>query len=224
MRVEVIRAARRVIPAVCVVTALFVVACAESPTDQLSRAESVLEQLKTSGAEAYLKYELASARQKLEEAKKFIRKNRFELAGRYLSSLCWTLDSCNVAFTQMRRVAEQQCEKNLASLFGGIETLHSLMAGLPRQSYIDQNRYDIYTHRLRRYREEMQILQKLVAQEDFLSALQRSSRLEFQMKQALAGLIGATPTPDQRLTTQQASEKEAASLPLAASTARSSGR
>lgn len=224
MCAEVFHAARRLITAggALVALALFVVGCADSPTDQLSRAENVLAELKNSGAEAYLKYELAGVRQKLEEAKKLIRKNRFELAGKYLDGVCRSLDSCSVAFLRLRRITEQQCRQQMAGLFTSIETMRNQMAGLPRQSYIDQNRYDIYTHRLRRYREEMDILQKLMAQQDFTTALQRSLRLEFQVKQSLAGLVSVAPIPE-HVTQTSAAKQEELPAPFAASASHSSG-
>jgi len=222
MRAELFRVARQLFGVGLATATLFVAACADSPTEQLARAESLLEQLTNKGAEAYLKYELAGIRQKLEEARKFIRKNRFEVAGQYLSTVCQTLDSCSAAFLQLRQVAQQQCQQQMAGLFNKIETMRAQMANLPRQSYIDQNRYDIYTHRLRRYNEEMELLQKLVAQQDFPTALQRSSRLEFQVKQALAGLVSAKPIPARF--TQTNSENEPAPAPFAATTSRSGGR
>jgi hypothetical protein len=180
--------------------ALFVIACATSPSDQLNQAESLLAKLENSGAEDYLKYDLAEARRKLEEAKKFIRQNRFDMASQYLSSACQKLDSCSIAFLEMRQVAQQQCQQQLATLSTEIDNLGSLMIDLPRQSYIDQNRYDIYTHRLRRYREEMGILQKLITKQEFPTALERSARLTFQVKQSLAGLISSSPIPERVMT------------------------
>jgi hypothetical protein len=222
MRAEVCRVVRRGITAGTTLVALFVVACADSPTDQLSRAENLLVELKNNGAEAYLKYELAGARQKLEEARKFIRKNRFELAGDYLNGVCRTLDSCKVAFLQLRRVAQQQCQQQMVGLLTNIETMRNQMTGLPRQTYIDQNRYDIYTHRLRRYREEMDLLQKLITQQDFTSALQRSIRLEFQVKQSLAGLAGVTPIPT-RETSASATTVAGLTPPVEAASSHSGG-
>jgi hypothetical protein len=181
--------------------ALFVVACATSPSDQLSQAESLLGKLQNSGAEAYLKYDLAEARRKLEEAKKFIRQNRFDMASQYLNNACQKLDSCSVAFLEMRQVAQQQCQQQLAVLSTEIDNLGDLMTGLPRQSYIDQNRYDIYTHRLRRYREEMEMLQNIIIKQDFPTALERSARLAFQVKQSVSGLISSSPIPE-RVTTR----------------------
>lgn len=176
--------------------ALFVVACTTSPSEQLNQAESLLSKLESSGADAYLTYELANVRRQLEEARKFIRKNRFEMASQYLSNISQTLDSCSVAFLQKRQAAQQKCQQQVVTLLTDINNLGGMMTGLPRQSYIDQNRYDIYTHRLRRYREELDILQKLMAQQDFPTALQRSARLQFQVKQSLAGLTGSTSIPD----------------------------
>jgi hypothetical protein len=170
--------------------ALAVVSCATSPTEQLTRAESLLSQLESSGADAYLKYEIANARRKLEEARRFIRKNRFEEASQYLYSVCQTLDSCGVAFLQLRQLTQQQCRQQLNIISADMEALRGLVIKLPRQSYIDQNRYDIYTHRLRRYRDETEILQSLIEQEEFPIALQRGAKLEFQVRQSLASLLG----------------------------------
>jgi hypothetical protein len=201
--------------------ALFVVACATSPSEQLNQAESLLSKLESSGADAYLTYELANTRRQLEEARKFIRKNRFEMASQYLNSICQTLDSCSVAFLQKRQIAQQQCQQQVVTLLTDINSLGGMMTGLPRQSYIDQNRYDIYTHRLRRYREELDILQKLMAQQDFPTALQRSARLQFQVKQSLAGLTGSTSIPDEVASRKTPVETPA---PVAAYTSRSGSR
>lgn len=189
------RAAGRLKSAAAVLVWVFVVGCADSPTEQLSRAENLLADLTSKGAEAYLKYELAGARIKLEEARQFIRKNRFEPASQYLSSLCKMLDSCSVVFLQKRQEASQKCDQMMADLSSSIDLMRTRMSGLPRLTYIDQNRYDIYTHRLRRYREEIDLLQKLIAQEDFNTAVNRCLRLDFQVKQSLAGLINVAPIP-----------------------------
>lgn len=218
MRVALTRAVRRTITAGAALVALFMVACADSPTDQLNRAENLLADLTSKGAEAYLKYELAGARQRLEEARQFIRKNRFEAAGQYLNRVCQTLDSCKVAFLQRRREAEQKCLREMADLSKNLETMRSRMTDLPRQSYIDQNRYDIYTHRLRRYSDELEILQKLFAQQDFNTALQRSFRLEFQVNQSLTGLASVTPIPERVTKTGTTQEEDGSAAPFMAVT------
>jgi hypothetical protein len=205
--------------------ALFVVACATSPTEQLERAEVLLAQLESRGAEAYLKYELATARRKLEEARKFIRKNQFEVASQYLYHVCRTLDSCGVAFLQLRQLAQQQCRQQVSALDAEMQSLRNLVVKLPRQSYIDQNRYDIYMHRLRRYEDEINILQKLIAQEEFPTALQRSAKLGFQVKQSLAGITsikGATEGPTTVATSPSVSNE--AKRPMVAATSQSSMR
>lgn len=225
MRAVFTRAAGRLMLAAAVIVSVFVVGCADSPTEQLSRAENLLANLTSKGAEAYLKYELASARIKLEEARQFIRKNRFEPASQYLSSLCNTLDSCSVVFLQRREAAEKQCEQQMSDLFASIESMRTRMNNLPRLTYIDQNRYDIYTHRLRRYREEMELLQKLITQQDFNTALQRCLRLDFQVKQSSAGLLGITPVQEGIAATQVAAAPAPTEVrtALAASSANSGG-
>ncbi len=224
MRQVFTRAVGRLTSAAAVLVSLLVVGCADSPTEQLSRAENLLVDLSSKGAEAYLKYELAGARQKIEEVRQFIRKHRFEAASQYLNGICNTLDSCSVAFLKMRQVAEQQCDQRMTGLFSSLETMRAQMNGLPRQSYIDQNRFDIYTHRLRRYREEMDLLQKLVAQQDFNAVLQRCPRLEFQVKQSLAGLTGVTPIPERVGPTNLTTGADTAPTPLAASMGHSGSR
>jgi len=217
MRPVLTRIAGRFMSTAAVLVSLFVAGCADSPTEQLSRAENLLADLTRRGAEAYLKYELAGARQKLEEARQFIRKHRFEAASQYLNVVCNTLDSCSVVFLQRRQAAEQQCEQRMDELFSNIETMRVKMSGLPRQSYIDQNRYDIYTHRLRRYREEMDLLQKLVVQQDFNAVLQRCPRLEFLVKQSLTGLVEVTTIPERPIPANVTTGPEALPPPIAAS-------
>jgi hypothetical protein len=203
---------------------LLVIGCADSPTEQLSRAENLLADLTSKGAEAYLKYELAGARQRLEEARQFIRKHRFDAASRYLNGICNTLDSCSVAFLQRRQAAEQECGERMTELSSSLETMRGQMSGLPRQSYIDQNRFDIYTHRLRRYREEMELLQKLVAQQDFNAVLQRCLRLEFQVKQSLAGLMSVAPIPERPAPASLTNAPVSVPAPLAATMGHSGSR
>jgi hypothetical protein len=200
---------------------LALVACATSPTDQLTRAESMLVRLESNGADAYLRYELATARRKLEEARKLVRKNRFELASQYLNSVCQMLDSCGVAFLQLRQHAQQQCQQQVLALSAGIDTLRNLVTTLPRQSYIDQNRYDIYTHRLRRYRDEMEILQKLLQKEEFPTALQRGAKLEFQVRHSLMSLLETTDV-GVKLVSRPGAVKER--VPMVAATSRSGSR
>ena len=224
MRQVFTRAVGRLTSAAAVLVSLLVVGCADSPTEQLSRAENLLVDLSSKGAEAYLKYELAGARQKIEEVRQFIRKHRFEAASQYLNGICNTLDSCSVAFLKMRQVAEQQCDQRMTGLFSSLETMRAQMNGLPRQSYIDQNRFDIYTHRLRRYREEMDLLQKLVAQQDFNAVLQRCLRLEFQVKQSLAGLTGVAPIPERAAPANLTTGPDTAPTPLAAAIGHSGSR
>ena len=222
MQVGILFVARRLHGAWLALLALLVVSCATSPTEQLSRAESLLQQLENNGAEAYLRYELAAARRQLEEAKRLIRKNNFEGASQQLYSLCQTLDSCGVAFLQLRQFAQQQSQHEMLALSAGIDSLRGLVSKIPRQSYIDQNRFDIYMHRLRRYRDETDILKSLIEQEEFPLALQRSRKLEFQVRQSITSLLETSAIPSTMVASMRVTKEEKA--PLAAAGGRSSGR
>jgi hypothetical protein len=222
MQVGILFVARRLHGACLALLALLLVSCATSPTEQLSRAESLLQQLEKSGAEAYLKYELAATRRQIEEAKRLIRKNHFERASQQLYSLCQRLDSCGVAFLQLRQLAQQRSQYEVFALSARIDSLRGLVNKIPRQSYIDQNRFDIYMHRLRRYRDEADILKRLIEQEEFPLALQRSKKLEFQVKQSITSLLETSAAPSTMVASARAPKQE--KPPLVAAGGRSSSR
>lgn len=222
MQLGILFVARRLHGACVALLALLVVSCATSPTEQLSRAESLLQQLENNGAEGYLRYELAAARRHLEEAKRLIRKNDFERASQQLYGLCQTLDSCGVAFLQLRQLAQQQSQHEMFTLSAKIDSLRGLVNKIPRQSYIDQNRFDIYMHRLRRYRDETDILKSLIEQEEFPLALQRSRKLEFQVRQSITNLLETSAAPSAVAASMRVPKEEKA--PLAAAGGRSSSR
>jgi len=187
--------------------ALVLVACAASPTEQLDRAEALLSRLESDGADQYLTYEMAEIRRGIEKAKKFMRGNRFEIAGEVLYQVCQKLDSCGVAFVKLRSDAEMRSHEKLQRLASELLALETAVSQLPRTTYVDQNRYDIQIHRLRRYHAELSDLGALIENQNFPEAIRRASNLEFQVEKTIAG-VRATSRYTTRRVAQPAKETD----------------
>ncbi len=188
MRAKLRVVARQLPGGLFILLALALVACSTSPTEQLVRAEKLLSGLESKGADQYLTYELAEARRGIEEAKKFIRQNNSERAGAYLFRVCQQLDSCSVVFLQMRRLAESASRQRVQLLSSQLDVLEKAIAGLPRQTYVDQNRHDIHVYRLRRYHRDIESMLALIQIQNFPEVLRRAAELENQVQKALIGL------------------------------------
>ncbi|MDZ7269850.1 MAG: hypothetical protein ONB48_21415 [candidate division KSB1 bacterium] len=199
MRANVRVVARRLPGGFFALLALALVACSTSPTEQLARAEKLLSGLESKGADQYLTYELAEARRGIEEAKKFIRHDDRERANISLARVCQKLDSCSIAFLQLRRLAEAASRQRVQLLSSQLEVLEKTIAGLPRQTYVDQNRHDIHVHRLRRYHKDVESMLALIQLQNFPEVLRRAAELELQVQKALIGL-----TTSARFTTRPA--------------------
>ena len=168
---------------------LVLVACATSPTEDLVRAEKLLSRLESKGANQYMIYEMAEVRRQIEVAKKFIRKNHFEVAGESLYRICQKLDSCGVAFMQLRKLAAFQSKEQVRYLLNRLSDLQNAVAQLPRQTYVDQNRYDIHIHRIERYHETLNQIKTLLDREYYPEALRKGNFLVYQLEKTFTGLI-----------------------------------
>jgi hypothetical protein len=173
--------------------ALALVACSTSPSEQLLQAESKLVALEAKGGEQYLTFELAELRRGIEEAKKDIRNHRAEIAGASLDNICRRLDSCEVAFVKLKAYAETRSRKQVAFLGAQLKTLEGALERLPKLTYVDQNRYDIHMHRLRRYHKDLQNLEALIASENYPEALEKGSTIQLQVAKIFSGLSEASP-------------------------------
>jgi len=213
MRVFRFVAARRLPGGLFLPLALVLVACGTSPTEQLTRAEKLLDRLESKGADQYLTYDMADVRRQIEEVKKSIRKNSFETAGRSLYNICQKLDSCGVAFMRLQRMADSRSREWLVTLSSQVQVLEETVALLPRQTYIDQNRHDIHVHRLRYYREEIEALSALVHNQEFPEALRAAAELESQIEKTFAGLavsneFAAEKTPKREAPSTKKTEQQ----------------
>lgn len=193
MRVCPAVSARRLPCGLLLLAALALVACSTTPSEQLLQAENMLGTLEAKGAEQYLTYELAELRRGIEEAKKDIRNNREDKAGVSLNNICSKLDSCEVAFQKLKAYAETRSRKQVAFLGVQLKTLESALEKLPKLTYVDQNRYDIHMHRLRRYHKDLQNLESLIANEDFPEALEKGSAIQLQVAKIFSGLSNSAP-------------------------------
>lgn len=192
MRVRPAISARRWPCGLLLLVALALVACSTSPSEQLLQAENKLGALEGRGAEQYLTYELAELRRGIEEARKDMRNNRADIAGASLSGISRKLDSCNVAFQKLKSYAESRSRKQVAFLGAQLKTLEGALEKLPKLTYVDQNRYDIHMHRLRRYHKDLQNLETLIANESFPEALEKGSAIQLQVAKIFSGLSETT--------------------------------
>ncbi len=193
MRVRPVVSARRW-PCGCILlVVLALVACSTSPSEQLLQAERMFSALEVKGAEQYLTFELAELRRGIEEAKKDVRNNRAENAAASLYSICRKLDSCSVALAKLKIYAENRSRKQLAFLDVQLKTLEGALERLPKLTYVDQNRYDIHMHRLRRYHKDLQNLETLIASENYPEALEKGSTIQLQVAKIFSGLSEVSP-------------------------------
>lgn len=189
MRATFLTVARRWPGGLLLPLVLALAACETSPTEQLTRAETMFSRLESKGADQYLIYQMAEIRRGIEIAKKDLRNNRLEAAHRSLYSICARLDSCSTAFANLRKQAQAESQEQLQWLAQKLATLEQAVTQLPRQTYVDQNRYDIQVHRLRKYRQELAAMNDLIRNEDFHKALSKGDDLRQQVKFMLAGLM-----------------------------------
>ena len=188
MRAKLCAHARRLPGGLLLSLVLALVACATSPTEQLTRAETMLSRLESKGADQYLIYQMAEIRRGIETAKKHMRNNQIEVAYRSLNAICERLDSCGTAFISLRNKAASSSQQRVLTLTEKLEVLEQAITHLPRQTYVDQNRYDIQVHRLRRYHQELSSMQELIQKQDYQKALDRGDILAQQVNFMIAGL------------------------------------
>lgn len=188
MRVRQVLAARRLLGGLLLPLVLALVACTTSPSEQLLHAEKLLSNLETKGAEQYLTFEIAELRRGIEEAKKDIRRNRIETASNMLGNICRQLDSCGVLLVKLKSDAETRSRQQMVFLGAQLRTLESALERLPKLTYVDQNRYDIHMHRLRRYHKDLESMEALIASENFPEALEKGSTIQLQVAKVFSGL------------------------------------
>lgn len=193
MRVCSVVSARRWLRGFSLLAALALVACSTSSSEQLLQAEKLLATLEAQGADQYLIYEIAELRRGVEEAKKDMRNNRAEIAGVKLDDICRRLDSCGVAFIKLKDYAENRSRQQLAFLGAQLQTLEGELGRFPKLTYVDQNRYDIHMHRLRRYQKDLKGLEALIAGEDFPEALEKGSVIQLQVAKIFSSLNEVPP-------------------------------
>ena len=174
---------------------LAVAGCANSPSDELVRAQTELIRLEKSGADAYMPEQLASVRQNLRSARELIKNNRFERASESLQAARKSLSSCATRLVELRGRAKSESLAKLRALTAGLDSLGTLLQGVPRQSYLDQNRYDVHSSRLGRLRQEMSAVLQDIERNDYLRALQRETVLERHLSSSLAILHPAANPP-----------------------------
>ncbi len=188
MRVRLVVSARRYPCGLLLPVVLALVACSTSPSEQLLRAEKMLYTLEAKGAEQYLTFEIAELRRGIEEVKKDLRNNRAEIGEVSLMSICSKLDSCDLALGKLKYEAENRSRKQLAFLGVQLKTLEVALERLPKLTYVDQNRYDIHMHRLRRYHKDLLQLEVLISSENYPEALEKGSSIQLQVAKIFSGL------------------------------------
>jgi len=163
-------------------------ACANSPSDDLARAQTELIRLEKQGATAYLPKQIATAKENLKIAKEFIQRNRFELANGPLVMARTILDSCAAALVVMRSSAKSNCEAQYVGLEAGLDSLTVLLAEMPRKSYLDQNLYDLHALKLKEMRRQAIAVSESIGQKDYLAALEKGKHIERHLRKSLAAV------------------------------------
>jgi len=161
-------------------------ACANSPSDDLARAQTELIRLEKQGAMAYLPKQIAIARENIKIAKEFIQRNRFELANGPLVMARTILDSCAAALVIMRSSAKSNSEAQYTGLEAGLDSLTVLLSEMPRKSYLDQNRYDLYSLKLKEMRQQAISVRESMDSKDYLAALEKGKHIERHLRKSLA--------------------------------------
>ncbi len=170
-------------------------ACANSPSDDLARAQTELIRLEKQGAIAYLPKQIATARENIKLAQQFIQRNRFELANGPLLMARTILDSCAAALLVMRSSAKSNCEEQYARLQTGLDSLALLLKDMPRKSYLDQNRYDLYSLKLKEMRQQAIAVSKGIEQKDYLAALENGKHIERHLRKSLTAVRDNSQAP-----------------------------
>jgi hypothetical protein len=166
----------------------FLASCANSPSDDLARAQTELIRLEKQGAAAYMPRQIAAAKENLKIAREFIQRNRFELANGPLALARTTLDSCMADLVVMRSSAKNNSEAQYARLQSGLDSLASLLKDMPRTSYLDQNRYDLHSLKLKEMRQQASALSESIGQKDYLAALEKGKHIERHLRKSLAAV------------------------------------
>lgn len=163
-------------------------ACASSPSDDLARAQSDLVRLEKLGVADYLPEQVTFIRENLRIAREFIQRNRFELANGPLSLARATLDSCAHALVAMRFSAKGKSESQFVQLQSGLDSLATLLEKMPRRSYLDQNRYDLHSIRLKELRQRIVAMREEIERKAYPQALRQGQAIERHLRKSLAAV------------------------------------
>jgi len=170
-------------------------ACASSPADDLTRAQTDLIRLEQQGAEAYLPERILAVRESIRLAREHIQRNRFEQAGKSLRLARAALDTCAAALVDLRSHAKQRSEMQLSQLQSGLDSLAALLKAMPRQSYLDQNLYGLHSLRLIGMRQEAAAMRLDIEQKDYPMALKKGQLLERRLGKSMAAVLENSSTP-----------------------------
>ena len=170
-------------------------ACANSPTNELARAQTDLIRLEEQGADAYLPRQLAAARENVRLARESLQRNSFESAGRFLRSARAVLDSCAATIADLQYRAKVESEVQLSRLQIGLDSLAMVLQAMPKQSYLDQSRYDVHSLKLIRIRQEVAALRLDTERSDYLLALKKGTILERRLRKSLAAVLESSTAP-----------------------------
>lgn len=218
MRVRSVLVARRFPGGLFALVVLALVACSTPPSEQIIEAEAKFSELEAKGGEQYLTFEIAEIRRGIEEARKDLRNNREAEAGIVLSDIGRKLDSCTVALEKLKSYAEKRSRDQYAFLGAQLRVLEGVLDRLPKLTYVDQNRYDIHKHRLRRYHRDLEGMEALIRDENFPEALEKGSNLQLQVAKVFSGLsdvsseIALTQTTVQKQDAPRPEEKSSSRI------------
>lgn len=177
---------------IAVVTCLLV-ACANSPSDDLARTQTDLIRLEQQGVVDYLPGQIAAVKENLRVARDCIEHNRFELASGPLSVARATLDSCAAALVSIRSAAKSKSEATFSQIQNGLDSLATLLKAMPRRSYLEQNLYGLHSMKLREMRQKAVAMRESIGRNDYPDALKQGHVLERHLRKSLVAVQGNLP-------------------------------
>ncbi len=156
-------------------------ACGYSPQHDLSRARMAFAQLQQSDASEYIPTEMHAIRRLLNRAEAQIRTNRFVAAEQDIREALNRVQRAFVHYHQKKAHAEKQSTEFLMFLNTELRALRTGARGLPRRTYVDQNRYDIVRSRLNTLNKQYAALKAYFNKNQYLTILKEAPAIKKQL-------------------------------------------
>ncbi len=165
------------------VVLLFVVfggACAHSPQEELAKARAQFAELEQSGAAHYVLEDIQAIRSLLQHAELRIRANQFMLAQKEIQKSLLLIHQASQAFRERKANAEKESSQLIARFSDDLRYCLEHLKGMPRLTYVDQNRFDIVRFRLKGLRKRLQLFREYYGARQYLAILKEAPEVQQQ--------------------------------------------